>query len=138
MAMLDKRLKRMEERVIKTIPKEELLEPLAVPRAVIKPPASGPSNSGKKRGAEEAFGAQVEEWAEAKADSSRLKGRSARESKVNIEGAEYLPSTELQEHLSEIFFDYLYGQTYHLLHKPSYMRRLRCVFESLADVSYID
>ena len=42
-----------------------------------------------------------------------------------MEGAESLPSTEIQEHLSEVFFEYLYGQSYHLLHKPSYMRRLR-------------
>ncbi|KAK3174126.1 hypothetical protein OEA41_001370 [Lepraria neglecta] len=125
MAMLDKRLKRMEERVIKIIPQEERPEPLAVPRAVIKPSAPSQSNSGKKRGADEAFGPQLEEWAESKVNSSPLKGRHTDESKVNTEGAEYLPSAEIQDHLSEVFFDNVYGQSYHLLHKPSYMRRLR-------------
>jgi hypothetical protein len=135
MAMLDKRLKRMEERVIKIIPKEEVPESSAVPRAVIKPPASGPSNSSKKRGAEEAFGPQLEEWAEAKTSSSPLKGRSTDESKINTEGAECLPSPEIQNHLSEVFFDNVYGQSYHLLHKPSYMRRLRYVFRGLQQFS---
>ena len=130
MAMLDKRLKRMEERVIKIIPKEEQIEPTAIPRAVIKPSASSQS-SGKKRGAEEAFGPRLEEWAESNTGSQPLKGRTSDESKVNTEGAEHLPSAELQDHLSEVFFDCLYGQSYHLLHKPSYMRRLRYVLASL-------
>jgi len=123
-AMLDKRLKRMEERVIKIIPKEELAEASAIPRANLKP--SGPPYSGKKRGAEEAFGSQLDAWAESKANST-LKGRKPDESKINTEGAEHLPSKEIQEYLSEVFFDYLYGQSYHLMHKPSYIRRLRYV-----------
>ena len=125
MAMLDKRLKRMEERVIKIIPKNELPDPSAIPRAIIKPSSSSQANAGKKRGAEEAFGSQLDEWADGKASSSQLNGRITEESKVNTEGAEFLPSSELREHLSEVFFDMLYGQSYHLLHKPSYIRRLR-------------
>jgi len=125
MAMLDKRLKRMEERVIKIIPKDEMSDPFAIPRAIIKPPASSQSSAGKKRGAEEAFGPQLDEWTEGTATSSPLNSRSTDESKVHTEGAEFLPSPELQDHLSEVFFDILYGQSYHLLHKPSYMRRLR-------------
>ena len=125
MAMLDKRLKRMEERVIKVIPKEEMAEPTAVPRAVIKPSSSTNSHIAKKRSAEQAFGSQVEEWANSNANSQPLKGRNTDESNVNTEGVEHLPSAEIREHLSELFFDYLYGQAYHLLHKPSYMRRLR-------------
>jgi hypothetical protein len=50
------------------------------------------------------------------------------ESKLLSEGAEKLPSKEIQEHLSEIFFENIYGQTYHLLHKPSFMRKLKLVY----------
>ena len=125
MAMLDKRLKRMEERVIKVIPKDEMTEPSAIPRAIIKPSASTQANVGKKRGAEEAFGTQLDEWSESKATSSILNGTDNSESKINTEGAQYLPSAEIQEHLSEVFFDNVYGQSYHVLHKPTYMRRLR-------------
>lgn len=122
MAMLDKRLKRMEERVIKIIPKEESE---IVPRAIIKPSAAVQANSGKKRSVEEAFGPQLDEWADSKPTAQPPKGQGNHESKVNTEGAEHLPPPELQDHLSEIFFGNLYGQSYHLLHKPSYMRRLR-------------
>ena len=123
MAMLDKRLKRMEERVIKIIPKAESE---AVPRAIIKPSATvAQANTGKKRSIEEAFGPQLDEWADSKPTVRPPKGQGNNESKVNTEGAEYLPTPELQDHLSEIFFDKLYGQSYHLLHKPSYMRKLR-------------
>jgi hypothetical protein len=46
------------------------------------------------------------------------------ESNLLTEGADKLPNKEIQEHLSEIFFDFVYGQSYHLLHKPSFMRML--------------
>ena len=124
MAMLDKRLKRMEERVIKIIPKDEMAQPAAIPRAVIKPAASAQANIGRKRGAEEAG---LDEWVASKTNPLALKGRDSSGSKVNTEGAEFLPSAEIQEHLSEVFFDNLYGQSYHVLHKPSYMRRLKYV-----------
>lgn len=127
MAMLDKRLKRMEERVIKIIPKEESE---AVPRAIIKP-AAAQANSGKKRSVEEAFGPQLDEWADSKPTTQPPKSQGSYESKVNTEGAEHLPTAEVQDHLSEVFFDNLYGQSYHLLHKPSYMRRLRCAIDIL-------
>lgn len=126
MAMLDKRLKRMEERVIKIIPKDEMLGSPAIPRAIIKSPTSQASH-GKKRPAEEAFGPHLDEWAGSKATSAPLNGQEGGESKVNTEGAEFLPPVELQDHLSEVFFDNLYGQSYHVLHKPSYMRKLRYV-----------
>lgn len=125
MAMLDKRLKRMEERVIKIIPKEDSE---AIPRAVIKPSAAAAAaqaNTGKKRSIEEAFGPQLDEWADSKPTTQPPRAQGNHESKVNTEGAEHLPPPELQDHLSELFFDNLYGQSYHLLHKPSYMRRLR-------------
>ena len=129
MAMLDKRLKRMEERVIKIIPKEESD---AVPRAIIKPSAaSTQASSGKKRTIEEAFGPQLDDWADSKSTTHPLKAQGNHDSKVNTEGAEHLPTRELQDHLSEVFFDKLYGQSYHLLHKPSYMRRLRCAVITL-------
>ena len=125
MAMLDRRLKRMEDRVIKIIPKDETMDAPPIPRAVLKPRAPGQANTGKKRAAEEAFGPQLDEWANAKSTAPPQKGKKTDESKINTEGAEHLPSAEIQEHLSEVFFDCLYGQSYHLMHKPSYMRRLR-------------
>ena len=128
MAMLDKRLKRMEERVIKIIPKAESE---AVPRAIIRPSAAAQANTGKKRSIEEAFGPQLDEWADSKPTVQPPKGQGNSESKVNTEGAEHLPTPELQDHLSEIFFDKVYGQSYHLLHKPSYMRRLRYAIHPL-------
>lgn len=125
MAMLDKRLKRMEERVIKIIPNDETAGPSTIPRAMIKPSPTAQGSNGKKRAAEEAFGPELDEWAGSKANSAPLKGHEGGESNVNTEGAELLPSAELQDHLSEVFFDNLYGQSYHVLHKPSYMKKLR-------------
>ncbi|EXM05154.1 hypothetical protein ACKRZS_011124 [Fusarium odoratissimum] len=136
MAMLDKRLKRMEERIIKVIPKSDQEVASSVTRAVVKPaiPGTVPSNKPtKKRGAEEAFGPDLEAWAKApskpKIDGddrpSSLQVQEAEENKLQHEGTEALPSKEIQEHLAEVFFDNIYGQSYHLLHKPSYMRKLK-------------
>ena len=132
MAMLDKRLKRMEDRVIKLIPKENQS---AVPRAVVRPalPTLPNKTTGKKRAADEAFGADpadLDKWSKTRHGSkvdelkSNLKGPEADEKSLLLEGAEHLPSQELQEHLAEVYFDYVYGQSYPLLHKPSFMSRL--------------
>ncbi|KAF2455727.1 fungal-specific transcription factor domain-containing protein [Lineolata rhizophorae] len=138
MAMMEKRLKRMEERVIKLIPKDAA----AVPRAVVKPalpsalsPSGRPSNGGanRKRLATEAFGSELDEWARSKPHGSgggdtfsTLPPRSedAEERGLLTEGADCLPTKEIQEHLAEVYFDFLYGQCYYLLHKPSFMRKL--------------
>ncbi|KAI8634581.1 fungal-specific transcription factor [Xylariaceae sp. FL1651] len=139
MAMLDKRLKRMEDRIIKIVPKSEQDTSVNnVVRGVVKPvlPGSLPPNnkqSGKKRVADEAFGAELEHWARGpsrpRLDSSgkptSLQVQEAEESKLLFEGAESLPPKDLQEHLAEVFFDNIYGQAYHLLHKPSYIRKLK-------------
>ncbi|KAL7755501.1 hypothetical protein ACKLNR_014599 [Fusarium oxysporum f. sp. zingiberi] len=136
MAMLDKRLKRMEDRIIKVIPKSDQEVASSVTRAVIKPaiPGSVPSSKPtKKRGAEEAFGPDLEAWAKAPSKPkiegddrpSSLQVHEADENKLHHEGTEALPSKEIQEHLAEVFFDNVYGQSYHLLHKPSYMRKLK-------------
>ena len=132
MAMLDKRLKRMEDRVIKLIPKESLPSVANVGRSVVKPalPGAPPKTPAtKKRQAEEAFGNELDEWAKSKggdADATGMASRSKEtdENKLLTEGAENLPSKEIQEHLAEVYFDYVYGQSYPLLHKPSFMRRL--------------
>lgn len=132
MAMLDKRLKRMEDRVIKLIPKESLPSVANVGRSVVKPaiPGAPPKTlANKKRQAEEAFGNELDEWAKSKggdADAAGLTGLSkdSDDNKLSTEGAESLPSKEIQEHLAEVYFDYVYGQSYPLLHKPSFMRRL--------------
>lgn len=143
MAMLDKRLKRMEERIIKIVPKNEQ-DGIAssVPRANVRPaiPGTIPSSKGgsKKRGADEAFGHELEQWARAPAkltvDKTALAGMDAASRRISIEsddnkllqdGRDALPDKHIQEHLAEVFFDNVYGQAYHLLHKPSYMRKLR-------------
>ena len=133
MAMLDKRLKRMEERVIKIIPEEETGNISAIGRANVRPIAFGhgsKAHSGKKRAAEEAFGPDIEEWTSTRTNKPpvRVSEKDDRKTLVEGDGANKLPSKELQEHLAEVFFDYLYGQSYLLLHKPSFMRRLRCVY----------
>lgn len=145
MAMLDKRLKRMEERIIKIVPRAEQ-DGLSstVTRAVVKPAIPGTLNAGKsaakKRGADEAFGPDLEHWARA-APKSKLEGpnrpstilvQEAEESKLLLEGGDALPSKELQEHLAEVFFENIYGQAYHILHKPSFMRKLKYVSPSVS------
>lgn len=133
MAMLDKRLKRMEERIIKIIPKEEQ-DLTTVVRAVVKPalPGTTPAKAAtKKRPAEEAFGSELEAWAGSTRLSSQgllpasLKAQENEEKKLLLEGADALPPRDIQEHLAEVFFTNLYGQAYHVLHKPSYMAKLR-------------
>ena len=134
MAMLDKRLRRMEDRVIKIIPKDETRDLAAIGRAAVKPVPPGLSmkaHGSKKRGAEEAFGAELDEWSStdphraARPPDHPPKAQDLEESRLLTEGANSLPAREIQEHLAEVFFDCVYGQSYHLLHKPSFMRRLR-------------
>ncbi|KAL2826883.1 fungal-specific transcription factor domain-containing protein [Aspergillus cavernicola] len=131
MAMLDKRLKRMEDRVIKTIPKDETRDMASIGRSVVRPPQPGQvTKNQKKRSADEAFAAEMEEWARASRTVPQDTFPMRREGKSDspglmTEGAEFLPSLEIQEHLAEVFFDCVYGQSYLLLHKPSFMRRLK-------------
>nr|POF15230.1 putative transcriptional regulatory protein [Quercus suber] len=141
MAMLDKRLKRMEERVIKIIPKEHQSGILETGRAVVKPPlppAPAKSSGPKKRSAEQAFDSELDEWSISRAETGpgapqkqtenknekRTELDAADDHSLLLEGASKLPPKELQEHLAEVFFEYVYGQAYHLLHKPSFMRKL--------------
>jgi len=138
MAMLDKRLKRMEERIIKIIPKSDQSSTSTVTRAVVKPAIPGSMSSAKgqskKRGADEAFGAGLEAWSKSsnktksaldEEGSATVDALDAEEDQLSHEGAEFLPSKDIQEHLAEVYFDNVYGQAYHLLHKPSYMRKLK-------------
>ncbi|KAL2373899.1 hypothetical protein RJZ57_001610 [Blastomyces gilchristii] len=136
MAMLDKRLKRMEERVIKIIPKDEPRDMAAIGRSVVKPPTSGQIPRGyrlvhKKRSADEAFRAELNEWTQPNKGTGPdgfpicWQSQIMDENKLFNEGAEFLPSIELQEHLAEVFFDCVYGQSYLLLHKPSFMRKFK-------------
>lgn len=133
MAMLDKRLKRMEDRVIKLIPKESLPSVAGVGRSVVKPalPGAPPKTptATKKRGADEAFGNDLDEWAKSKSANPDVAGSASRtkendDNSLLTEGIESLPPKDIQEHLAEVYFDYVYGQSYPLLHKPSFMRRL--------------
>lgn len=143
MAMLDKRLKRMEDRILKIVPKSEQ-DPAAanVVRAQVKPQlpssASASKQGGKKRPADEAFAADLDNWArqpqKAKADDSNkpapLQVQEQEDGKLLVEGREALPPKDIQMHLADIFFENIYGQAYHLLHKPSYMRKLKYVIVS--------
>ncbi|KAK2767509.1 hypothetical protein FQN54_003666 [Arachnomyces sp. PD_36] len=141
MAMLDKRLKRMEERVIKIIPKEEERDMALIGRATVKPSAAAsgartaantkPAHK-RKRSADDAFSSEYNEWAHPENRRTSFHDivpfskhrRAGGENRLLVEGAEFLPPMEIQEHLSEVFFDCVYGQSYLLLHKPSFMRRL--------------
>lgn len=135
MAMLDKRLKRMEERIIKVIPKTDQEETATITRAIVKPPVPGTSSkaNSKKRAADEAFGADLSGWAKAPSRSNAavdepptsLQAQEAEETQLFQEGTDALPTPEIRQHLAEVFFDNIYGQAYHLLHKPSYMRKLK-------------
>ncbi|OJD15728.1 hypothetical protein AJ78_04026 [Emergomyces pasteurianus Ep9510] len=136
MAMLDKRLKRMEERVIKIIPKDDPRDMAAIGRSVVKPLAPGQMPRGSrqihnKRSADEAFRSELTEWTQpnkgCRPDGFPIcwQSRIMDENKLFNEGAEFLPSIELQEHLAEVFFDCVYGQSYLLLHKPSFMRKFK-------------
>lgn len=132
MAMLDKRLKRMEDRVIKTIPKDETRDMASIGRSVVKPSGQAPQlKTQKKRSADEAFAAELEDWTRGERRPPHETFPMNREAKSTdgtgllTEGAEFLPSLEIQEHLAEVFFDCVYGQSYLLLHKPSFMRRLK-------------
>jgi len=137
MAMLDKRLKRMEERVLKIIPREELPDVSATGRASVRPsiPGSTPkqtkSETVKKRSADEAFVMELDQWTQSAGQKShsesngQLKLQKDAEARLLTEGAEYLPPMHLQEHLAEVFFECIYGQSYLLLHKPSFMRKLK-------------
>lgn len=134
MAMLDKRLRRMEDRVIKIIPKDDTRDLTAIGRAAVKPAPAGPStkaHGSKKRAAEEVFGGELDEWSStdvhraARPPDHPPKVQDVEESRLLTDGANHLPAKDIQEHLAEVFFDYLYGQSYHLLHKPSFMSRLR-------------
>jgi len=135
MTMLDRRLKRMEERLLKSVPKEEINSILAnTGRSVVRPAITA---AGKKRTAEMAFEDEISSWSRT---GSRVKQRTmdgsvlggppslTKDASVDTDdGSHALPSKDIQEHLTEVFFDYVYGQPYFLLHKPSFMRRLRWV-----------
>ncbi|KAH6694165.1 fungal-specific transcription factor [Plectosphaerella plurivora] len=141
MAMLDKRLKRMEERILKVVPKKDIDSPAScVTRAVLKPVLPGTANAKaaavKKRGpADDPFKEDLESWANAPSKTrpdgtekpTSLRIQEAEENKLLAAGADALPPKDIQEHLAEVFFENVYGQAYHLLHKPSYMRKLRHV-----------
>lgn len=134
MAMLDKRLKRMEDRVIKIIPKEEL--PDTSQRSSVRPPIPGTTTKpgeklDAKRAAEDAFEGELQEWSKGRTGvmpldgAARVKTQKESENKLFTEGSDALPPQQIQEHLAEVFFDCVYGQAYLLLHKPSFMRKLK-------------
>ena len=134
--MLDKRLKRMEDRVIRVIPKDELPDLSITGRAAVRPSIPGQAlkkekEQAKKRSADEAFTQELNDWRNPCEKTTLLdptaglKKQREGENKLFIEGSESLPPHHIQEHLAEVFFDCVYGQSYLLLHKPSFMRKLK-------------
>ncbi|KAK5096012.1 hypothetical protein LTS08_007895 [Lithohypha guttulata] len=134
MAMLDRRLKRMEDRVIKIIPKEDL--PDTSQRSSVRPPLPGTrlderNEETGKRPLDEAFERELRDWSKPRTGSTQLdtaaKTKTFRDSENRLftEGVDALPPSQIQEHLAEVFFDCVYGQAYLLLHKPSFMRKLK-------------
>ncbi|KAI5293454.1 hypothetical protein KEM52_005519 [Ascosphaera acerosa] len=135
MAMLAKRLKRMEDRVIKMIPKSASRDLGAIGRGVVKPVPFGhtqrlTAKAAKKRSAADAFDVELKKWAKQKHVDhngmivSTVSSSATDEKQLLTDGAEHLPPIEVQEHLTEVFFDNIYGQ-YLLLHKPSFVRKLK-------------
>ncbi|POS88139.1 hypothetical protein EPUL_000281 [Erysiphe pulchra] len=138
MALLDKRIKRMEERIFKIIPCENHdTNNNPEPRSVVKPKicrTSARNLAGRKRISEEAFEEDLGAWSQAtpkpSTDNKTRKMQNIfrnkpEESELMSEGTKELPSEELQKHLAEVFFENIEGQVYHLLHKPSFMDKLR-------------
>ena len=129
MGMLDKRLKRMEDRVLKIVPKTSAE---TVPRAVLKPAPAAAQNknaSSKKRVVDEAFGHDLDGWATEDGQKTEAyqqpKTGTGDERRTAVDGADALPTKDVQEHLAEVFFEYVYGQSYFLLHKGRYMVDLK-------------
>ncbi|KHJ30605.1 putative zinc finger transcription factor 1 [Erysiphe necator] len=141
MALLDKRIKRMEERIFKIIPRENYdtnnNNCYSGPRSIVKPkiyrtPAR--NIAGRKRLTEEAFEEELGVWTQATPEPSikeikqrknNILGIKSIGNELMTEGANELPTEELQKHLAEVFFENIEGQVYHLLHKPSFMERMR-------------
>lgn len=131
MAMLDKRLRRMEDRVIKVMPKDEQRNATAIGRSTVKPNNLN-ATATKKRQAEQAFADDLNSWTKPSEseDPPKIVRQSLHQDEnsqpnIIVDGADHLPPYELQEHLTEVYFDYVYGQAYQLLHKPTYLKRLR-------------
>ncbi|KAF3156904.1 hypothetical protein TWF751_002528 [Orbilia oligospora] len=138
MATLDKRMKRMEERLLKYVSKDQASALGPIARSVVKPnPAvlqnlSDPQGNSRKRSAEKAFSeearkkpALVPKVSESTQPLSVKRSQGDVSDEMLEEGKDKLPSRELQEHLVEVYFECVYGQTYLLLHKPSFMRRFK-------------
>ena len=141
-AMLERRMRRMEDRIIKLAPRSEAA---SFSRAVLNPSKAGHASdgalkglrgggarAGRKRDANEAFQAELDDWAKAvpkMAQAAKVTPAAQEEGSASptqdllTEGGKTLPSREIQGHLVQVFFDFVYGQSYHLLHKPTFMRQ---------------
>ncbi|EWC48327.1 hypothetical protein DRE_02096 [Drechslerella stenobrocha 248] len=140
MATLDKRMKRMEERLLKYVSRDQAASLGPIARSVVRPnlaTSQQPNHdetqqNSRKRSADRAFAdegrkkpALVPKVAESMQALSVKRSQGDISDEMLEEGKDKLPSRELQEHLVEVYFDCVYGQTYLLLHKPSFMRRFK-------------
>ncbi|KAI9679753.1 MAG: hypothetical protein M1817_004767 [Caeruleum heppii] len=131
-AIMDKRLKRMEDRIIRMVDSDEAKDPPRFERASLEPRALAQDLQvkGTKRTADESFTDVIDICA-------RPRGTEGHQQLVKIdqssrgdacplrEGEESLPAKDIALHLANVFFDCLYGQTFHVLHKPTFMRDLQ-------------
>jgi hypothetical protein len=126
MVMLDKALLKMEARIQRVTSKNTP----PVRSRLSQPPTCQPSPASEgEHDCERFWHPDCEpEWGQRR-DSSvapTMEDRAAApRTEFMLEGSEALPPVEIQEHLSKIFFTHVYGQPYFLLHKPSYMAKLR-------------
>jgi len=130
MLTLDKRMKRMEERVLKYVSKDQASALGPIARSVVRPAqvTADSSKSNRKRSVDRAFKEDRGTLALTRSDfvtAGPKKKLHVDSADVLEEGKDKLPDEDIQEHLAEVFFEYCYGQTYLLLHKPSFMRRLK-------------
>ena len=98
LAMLERRLKRREGRVVRTIPKEEMAQASAIPKAILKQATGNQPHWGRRRGADEELGNPVDKWAVLKSPPPPLKWSKLEENKANIERLEHPPSERIQWH----------------------------------------
>lgn len=114
---------------MRIIPNPDLNRMSSIGRASVKPqgPQLTKSLGAKKRAADDAFTQELHEWSHTRQENlqQHMAVLDPTESTLFKDGSESLPSMDIQEHLAETFFDYVYGQAYQVLHKPSFMRRLK-------------
>ncbi|KAI9891126.1 MAG: hypothetical protein M1814_003325 [Vezdaea aestivalis] len=128
MAMLDKRIRRMEERLNKTMPKfsrgkRQVLRGLLKPGQRTVPTMTSTIESSQQ--ALRAFDKDSFKHKHPFAKSQSIGDTDEDDYRpsIMVEGRESLPSRDIQECLVDTFFDYVYGQAYLIIHRPTFLRK---------------